>query len=441
MFRFNSFINQKFLAPDDTSNAGVVDKELGKEGMIDFLSDDSEDEGELINLDEKKEKGKKVEKEEVEEEKVEEEKEETEEEEEEKSLEDELEEELLDEDETDEDKLELTTPVSRREILKKYPNIFKEFPYLEHAYYREREFTEIYPTLDDARDAKDKAEVFGRIERDLVGGNTENILKAIKNENINSFHKIVDNYLSTLAAVDETAYHHVIGNTIKHTIIAMANEARNSQNETLQAAAQVLNQFVFGSSQFGQPTKLAKEEKTNEEDARVTRREQEFTQRQFESTRDGLNSKVNNVVRATIERNIDPKESMTDYVKKTAIRDAHEQLSELISKDSRFKSIADKLWERAIKDNFSTDSVNKIRQAYLAKAKTLLPSVIKKARIEALKGLGKRVNESIEEKKDKRGPVAVGRESSHNRSPKNDREKAKAISSNMRSIDYLMSED
>ena len=35
------------------------------------------------------------------------------------------------------------TPVRRKEILAKYPKLFKDFPYLEKAYYREQQFTEV----------------------------------------------------------------------------------------------------------------------------------------------------------------------------------------------------------------------------------------------------------------------------------------------------------
>lgn len=44
-----------------------------------------------------------------------------------------------------EEDLELTTPVRRKEILKKYPTLFKDFPYLEKAYYREQQFTKYFP--------------------------------------------------------------------------------------------------------------------------------------------------------------------------------------------------------------------------------------------------------------------------------------------------------
>src|SRR5215471_8169350 len=128
--------------------------------------------------------------------------------------------------EPSEEQLELVTPVRRRDILKKYPNIFKDFPYLEKAYYREQQFTELLPTIEDAKAAVEKSKVLDRFESDVTSGNTETILRAVKETSPDAFLKIVDNYLPTLAKVDEKAFFHVIGNVTKHTIINMVNEAR-----------------------------------------------------------------------------------------------------------------------------------------------------------------------------------------------------------------------
>ena len=46
-----------------------------------------------------------------------------------------------------EEDLELTTPVRRREILAKYPKLFKDFPYLEKAYYGNSSLPNCYRRL------------------------------------------------------------------------------------------------------------------------------------------------------------------------------------------------------------------------------------------------------------------------------------------------------
>lgn len=332
-----------------------------------------------------------------------------------------------------EEQLELVTPVRRREILAKYPNLFKDFPYLEKAYYREQQFTELLPTIQDAKEAVNKAQVLDSFEQDvIIGGNTENILRAVKDESPEAFNKIVDNYLPTLARVDQNAYLHVLGNVTKHTIMAMVNESRRSNSDILKSAAQILNQFVFGSSDFIPPKNLATEKPKDDRSTEVEQRERQFVRQQFDSTVGDLNTRVNNTLRNTIDANIDPKKSMTEFVRRHASNEALEELNKLISQDTRFKVLADKLWDKCVEENFSKASVDRIKSAYLSKSKTLLPSVIKKARNDALKGMGRRVEE---DSSDKKGPVTPGRPRST--TPSGKIKEAKDIPKGMRTIDFL----
>jgi hypothetical protein len=303
---------------------------------------------------------------------------------------------------TEED-LELVTPVRRKEILAKYPNIFKDFPYLEKAYYRDQQFTELLPTIEDAREAINKAQILDKYEQELLGGNTEKVLRGIKEEDPSAFNKIVDDYLPVLQRVDEKAFHVVIGNVLKHTIMSMIEEANTSKNDALKGAAHILNQFSFGSSKWAPPVQL--HDPNQEKDPRideVKRREMALAKRQFEGARDDLNTRVENILKSTINNNIDPKKNMSEYVRKNASREALEYVQDLIDRDTRFRNLLDRLWDDAFRREFSRESIDRIRNAYLSRAKTLLPSVLKKARNEALKGSGKRL---IEEEKEDESPI------------------------------------
>lgn len=361
--------------------------------IIDFLGDDKDDKIDLTESVDSKKVKKDKDKDTDEEADVTDKTDEDEDEDKE-DIDDELED-LVDEDkEPDEEKLELVVPVRRKEILKKYPELFKDFPYLEKAYYREQQYTELLPTIQDAKSAVEKSQTLDRFETDLVKGSVETIFKAVKAEQPNSFAKIVDDLLPAINRVDPQAFNHILANVSKHTIAAMAIEAKKSNNDQLRMAAQILNQFIFGSSDYKAPTRLSHEEKPDSKVDELNRREQEFIKRQFDTSKSDLDTRVNNTLRNTIESHIDPRDSMTDYVKRNAVREVSENLSRLIKQDQRFTTILDKLWEKAFNKNFSSDTLDTIRSAYLSKAKTLLPSVIKKARIDALRGMGKRVSDT-----------------------------------------------
>jgi hypothetical protein len=344
-----------------------------------------------------------------------------------------------------EEDLELTTPVRRKEILKKYPTLFKDFPYLEKAYYREQQFTEVFPTINDAKVAVEKARILDGVEGQIMSGDISTLLTAAKTESQEAFYKIADNYLPALRKVDQQAYYHVLGNVIKDTIVTMVKEGRalGEQGAPLTSAANILNQFVFGSQTFTPPQNLARNIPPDE----IQRRNQIQQENRdrfigtFESTRNDLQTKADNVLKSTISQHIDPKNTMTDYVKGHAVNEAHETLENLISKDTRFRGLLDRLWEKAYEKNFDKDSTDKIKSAYLSKAKTLLPSVIKTARNNALKGLGRntRSTEDIIELTPKKSPSTNGRSTAPSSGGKI--RAAKDIPKNMSTLDVLMSGD
>src|SRR3990167_8906787 len=94
---------------------------------------------------------------------------------------------------------EIITHARRKEILAKYPTIFKDFPFLEKSYFREQKYAELLPTLDDAREAVERSETLKKFEGDLLNGNSESVLQSVLAQDKESFAKIVDNYLPTLA--------------------------------------------------------------------------------------------------------------------------------------------------------------------------------------------------------------------------------------------------
>lgn len=423
------------------SGSAIEEKTLDKESMIEFLAPD-EKEVETLDL-EKPKKETKPEEEKEEKGKVKEEKEEKEEKEVELSLEEELEQELA---EPKEDELDLVAPPSRREILTKYPTLFKDFPYVEKAIYREQKYSELLPTINDAKEAVEKAQQLEQYETEFKSGSTESFLTKIRDTDKESYNKVVDNYLPTLFKIDQSAYYHTVGNVIKHTIISMIREATAKGDEDLSAGAAVLNKFIFGSDQFTYPTRLSKEE-TVSDDAKkqedeLTKKRKEFTEKQFTIARDSLGTKVDNTIKATVDKFIDPNDVMPEFVKKHASREVIEGLEEAIKKDIKFKNIFDKLWKRAFDTDFNAESMDRIQKAYLSKAKTLLPHLISKARAEALKGIRKSNGDGNDEK-DRRGHLPVGKTRSSTASTSgNARGNTKpVIPKGMSTLEYLNSED
>lgn len=289
--------------------------------------------------------------------------------------------------------IKFVAPFRKADIEKDFPGIFKKYPYLEKSYYTEKQYRDIFPTLDDAREAQEQVEQLQSLEQSIIDGSTDQILSRVKEHDSRAFRKVVDNYLPSLQKVDPAAHQHIVGGIVKNLISMMAAEGRRSDNDEFRKVALAINRFVFESDKFEPHKPLAGEEDADDEEVEKNR---QFIEERFNITKEDLQSSVDNVLNATITKYIDPNESLSDYVKKNAIRDAMDNLREVVDSDKSFRKTLDKLWMQAYQNNFRRDSVKKIKDAYLSKAKSVIAPVVKKARSEALKGMGRKVREEKE---------------------------------------------
>lgn len=380
--RFNNL-----LSPEDSGTGTLETSELSADEILKALGDkdDNTDNGEgEVSSDEKEET-----------EKESEENKETKPEEVDELAE--LEEELK---EPTDDDLELKTPVNRRALKTDYPDIFKKHPGLESTIYRERAYTELLPTIQDAKEALSSLQTLERFEQDLKVGNTTDIMQAVKADDEKAFAKLVDNYLPNLAKVDRNAHDHVISNVTKDIVEAMLVFGKEKDDKDIQAAASVLYQFMFNSTKWTPKQQLSVDEIVNDSVAKereeLNKQKQEFESSKQKESFGKVMTSVNNQVKSTIEKSIDSKDQMTPFVKSKAIDEVLTKASSLLDKDTRFQQIVKQLQDKAGKEKFSDDSLNRIRATYLNKYKAILLPIIKSVRQEALKGSVKKVHQKDE---------------------------------------------
>jgi hypothetical protein len=417
MFQFNKYWQWGNVSNQEDNSQS---KELNADGILDLLNDESEDEGKESsdksdgireeNENKQDSKGKDDEKEEGESEK-----------------EIELKEEELDED------IDIIVPVNKKVIEKEFPGLFKKFPQLEAAYYKSQQYAEVFPSVNDAREAFTKAENLDKFESDILDGNLEVLFRTVKENAPKSLNKIADNLIQTIYKVDESVALHITGNILRNILIKSEKDGIRTKNEDLQTAAKIINAHILGGDEIETPSKLQGNEKENEEESKLNKEREEFEKEKFNSALNSLQGRVDNTIKATIDANIDPKNVMTPYVKKNAIKDASEQVESLINKDKAFQNVLNNLWRSAKDAKYSSPSLERIRSAYLSKAKTVLRDAIRSARNEALKESGKSSNDS--EFKDKKGSLPV-----HRSSTTSNTSKVKEIPKNMSVKDFIMSD-
>ncbi len=296
------------------------------------------------------------------------------------------------EEDIDPNDVELQVPVKMKELLAKYPNIKKDFPELIAANFREKEYAEVFPTVDDAKEAVEKVATLDKFQDLIFKGDTAPILEIVKKEDPNGFNALVNNYLPNLQKVDPAAYNYLIKDTVSKYLNLAFSVGKQRNDADLQTAAQMLYNLEFGGAnppqQFGDGKKVAPEiEEVKKERAA-------FEEEKHTSHIGALDTRMSNSIKSAIAINIDPKNSMTGYVKKNAINDCYTLIDSQMKEDKRFMATVKGLQDKAKKNSYNESSMNDIRKLVLGRAKYLMKEAVNKTRTEALKGI------SVREKSD-----------------------------------------
>lgn len=324
---------------------------------------------------------------------------------------------------SEEDETKAQIPPRKKDILAKYPKFFEEFPFFDKMMFRDKAYTEMFGSFDEAKEVHAKVDQLNAFEAQLFDGNPVEIFKSLKEANPKAFDKITDDYLKILGDVDPEAYKDVTENYAKRIILGMVEHAKKKDNKALHDAAKELHEFLFDSVDWT-PIKVRVKEEKSEEVDEVKRERAELHRERFESARDVLVTKVDNVLKATIDSYIDPRGSMTAYEKKNAVAEALKRLHLKIGRDVNYKKTLDRLWKFAGDNKFNTSSMDGIKKSYLGFAKGLIGTVVKEVRGEVLKDnkrvSSKKSNEEEETTPASRKNVNAGRP--HQQKPKGQRE-------------------
>jgi len=304
---------------------------------------------------------------------------------------------LDEEEEKEENELDLAKIPTGKQLKEKYPNIFKDFPAVERIFYREKEFAQIFPTVKDAREARASLNDYNNLQADVLNGDITPLLNQVKTTDPKAFDKIAKNFIESLGKVDANAIVEPSRFILKTTIAnlnQLANQSlkrdpNNKRAEQLQIATELIHEALFNTNEVSGYERVA-EEKVNPEREAITRERAELDNRKFGEAHGKITSRFSDLLNRAIDKNIDPRNSLSSYVKSKVSDDVRSALDRQMIDDKRFEGIVKKLYERARSENYSQQSLDNILTALKNKAASILPEIIRAKKGEALKGSSSR---------------------------------------------------
>jgi|ERR1035437_9252060 hypothetical protein len=284
----------------------------------------------------------------------------------------------------------------------KYPDIIKDFPALKAIYYREQQFSDLFTTPADAKEAAENNEAFSAIRNDLFDGDGTKFLEALKeSDNLGNFSK---NILNSLYKVSPEAQWTALAPVFQNAIRAFY---KSSGDENDQNAAMRLAQYLFGDPEVASGKKNAvkiEEPKENKEkDTWKTERYNNFRIDTLSGIHDSVKSEILSGMK---------EEHLSNFIKDAIADKVIDAMRDQLQSDKAHMDYMGKLWDKANNSGYTTADKSSITNAFLARAKAIVPSIRRKLIAEAL-GSSVKINdkkiETIERGQARREPGASGR--------------------------------
>lgn len=300
------------------------------------------------------------------------------------------------------------------QIKKEFPELFKKFPALRDVYFREKEYSELFPTVADARASAENSEVFDNFREDIFNGSGVRFVEALKDAD--ALVPVANKFLGNLYKVDRSAHWEVVSPILENIARAFYQEGKNRKDENITISAENLATFLFGDSEFasGNKTNIKAQPKSNEVDEeRAT-----FQRERFQAFNSDINESVTKDITSTIKAQLDERaKSLSNTMKDLLAEKILKEVDSIIRSDKGHMTHINGLWKKANSSGFSSEYKSRITSAYLERAKALVPGIRRKLVAEVLGTTpeeGKRKKEIVEKVVSRREPGGAGRPSSGN---------------------------
>jgi hypothetical protein len=288
-------------------------------------------------------------------------------------------------------------------VEEKFPGFFKQFPALRDMYFREAEYSKLFPTVDDAKEANENNTAFNEIRESVFQGNGNKFFSAIKEVSEKDLEKFSTTVLSTLFQVHPQSFWRAANPLVEDIAKNMFEKGKKEGNESLQNAARYLSDYFFGNTEIaeGKKTSIIKVE----DDSGVKQEREKFDNEKsvvFKGTietdvRSQLVSLIEGKDSKTGKSRLDPDSVFSNFIRTTIIDRVIEDLGSQLTLDKDHIRYMDSLWNKAKQSGRTDADKARIISAYLARAKSLVPSLRSKYVSEAL-GQKTRISSEKKEK-------------------------------------------
>jgi hypothetical protein len=274
-----------------------------------------------------------------------------------------------------------------KDITTKYPNFFKEFPDMRHVLFREKEYTAIYPTVDDAKEAQSNSTDFTWFREMLQTGTPEKFdefLSGVKQGGPQMLTNMATNFLPSLYKADRDMYFKVTTPVADSLLKNAYKAARQSGNENLANAALHIAQWALGDARYASGELKAEQPKTETKSDDFSKERDAFYMERYRENQVNIGNEARTRIKSEIKKGLDPNGVFNDFMTDTLVDKIWAEIGQELEKDPQHMGAMNSLWKHAKNAGFAGDWKNRILSAYLSGARAQMPAIRARIRNAAL---------------------------------------------------------
>jgi hypothetical protein len=299
--------------------------------------------------------------------------------------EEEEQEEGQEEEETEEDEEEsVDEPPSSlaRSLSEKHKGIFKEFPQLRGILFREGQYKEVFPTVEEAKDAYDRSETLAYLENSVGTGSAEPLLDTLDEAALERFSK---EFVPGLAKKNPKIAHKALLPVMNGMLRSALSVAQRSQNKNLGTAVQLISQFLNGTNEIPETSDPDEDPQVKKKLNELSERERQMQTRAHVEFSKKVTGAGDKKLMLEIRKAFDSDKNLSEIERDALAERTFKRVVDRLASDGNHIRGMDSLWARARKAGYSEEWIPRIITAMLGGARSLLPGVRAKVRAEALK--------------------------------------------------------
>lgn len=294
---------------------------------------------------------------------------------------DEEEEEEAEEESTEIERDETGRPTVKS-IKAKYPNVFKDFPELKRAFFISRKYEEVFADPQQAIEAVEKSKEFDDLESDIVNnGSPRLLIRTLSENNPKALKKFLSNLAGSIREEYEDGYLDLAKPILEELCYTAFQHGNKTGNKNLSISARHIANFIWNNG--GEIPDISRRPGKEPSEA-----ERELARERSENQKERFLSAVQSIV-PTIEAQlrqyiVSDLKGLTDFERKAILKDTKREVDEALKNDRAFQTQLDRLWERARAENYSDSSKERVKSAWLSRARQVAPAIKNRLRKEAL---------------------------------------------------------